>query len=307
MLEEAADDRAHPDVLRHAGNSRTQAADAADDEIDIDAGAGRLVERANDLGLHERVELRDDVARSAVRRVARLAPNEPEQALVQIERRLRQEVQIRRAHQARQLHEDLVDVFAERHVRRQQTVVRVRARRSRMVVAGAQVHVAAQPAVLAAHDERHLAVGLVADDAVDDVCARFLQLARELDVRRLVEAGAQLDQHRDFLAGLRRRDQALDERRVGRRAVQRLLDREHVGVGRSAVDEVDDGRERLERVMQQNVLLRDRLENVRLDERFRHAGRERRVLELGPIHEVVDREQPVQVDGARHLVEVRRA
>ena len=135
-----------------------------------------------------------------------------EQALVQIERRLRQQVQIRRAHQARELHEDLVHVLAERLVGREQAVVGVRARRSRMVVARAEVHVAAQLAVLAAHDERHLAMRLVADDAVHDMRAGFLQLARELDVGCFVETGAQLDQHRDFFARLRGRHQALDER-----------------------------------------------------------------------------------------------
>ena len=45
-----------------------------------------------------------------------------------------------------------------------------------MIVARAEVDVAFQPATLAAHDQRHLAVRLVADDAVDDVRAGFLQL-----------------------------------------------------------------------------------------------------------------------------------
>ena len=103
-------------------------------------------------------------------------------------------------------------VLAERDVGREQAVVGVGARRARMVVAGAEVHVAPQLAVLAAHDEHHLAMRLVADDAVYDVRARFLQLARELDVGRFVEASAELDQHRDLFACLRRRYQAFDER-----------------------------------------------------------------------------------------------
>ena len=39
VLEEAPDDRLHPDVLGQARNSRPQAADAAHDEVDRDAGA----------------------------------------------------------------------------------------------------------------------------------------------------------------------------------------------------------------------------------------------------------------------------
>ena len=114
-------------------------------------------------------------------------------------------LQLRRLHEARELHEDLVDIFTERLVGGQQSVIGVSPCGSRMVVAGAEVDVALEPAALAAHDERHLAVRLVADDAVDDVRAGLLQLARERDVGRLVEARAQLDQHGDFLARLRGR------------------------------------------------------------------------------------------------------
>jgi hypothetical protein len=41
VLEEPADDRAHANVVRHAGHARAQAADAADDQIDVDARARR--------------------------------------------------------------------------------------------------------------------------------------------------------------------------------------------------------------------------------------------------------------------------
>ena len=44
--------------------------------------------------------------------------------------------------------------------------------------------------------------------------------------------------------------ETLRERRVRRRPVERLLDREHVGIVRGAVDEVDDRCKRLERVVQ---------------------------------------------------------
>ena len=126
-----------------------------------------------------------------------------------------------------------------------------------MVVAGAEVAVAAQAAALAAHDHRHLGVRLVADDAVHDVGAGLLQAVRELDVRRLVEARAQLDDHRDFLAGLRGRDQRIDDRRIVAGAIQRLLDREHVRIGRGAAQEIDHRREDSERMVQQHVVLRE--------------------------------------------------
>jgi predicted DNA-binding protein len=39
MLEEAADHRLHADILRQARHAGAQAADAADDEIDLDPAA----------------------------------------------------------------------------------------------------------------------------------------------------------------------------------------------------------------------------------------------------------------------------
>ena len=237
-----------------------------------------------------------------VRRVARLAPDQRKQAFVQVERRLRQQIERRRAHQARELHEDLVDVLAKRFLGGQQAVVGVRASGAWVIVSRAEVDVAFEPAVLAAHHQRHLAMSLVADDAVYDVRAGFLQLARKRYVRSFVEPCAQLDQHGYFFASLRRGYEAFRQRRVRRRAIQRLLDRKHIGIVGGAVDEVDDRGKRLVRMMQQDVALRDRVENARVHELLRHSGRERRIFELRTIDQIVYREQAVEVHGTRHLV-----
>jgi hypothetical protein len=55
VLEEPADDRAHPHVLGDAGDARSQTADAAHDEIHVDARGRGFVQRPDHLGLHERV------------------------------------------------------------------------------------------------------------------------------------------------------------------------------------------------------------------------------------------------------------
>ena len=55
-------------------------------------------------------------------------------------------------------------------------------------------------------------MGLEADYAVHDVCAGFLQPVRQFDVGLLVEAGAQFDDDRHVLAGVRRLDQGVDDR-----------------------------------------------------------------------------------------------
>ena len=91
MLEEAADDRAHADVLRHARHSRPQRADAAHDEVDLHAGARRVVQRLDDLRFDQRVHACATMrAVAPVARMLGLARDQLQQRCVQRERRLQQ-------------------------------------------------------------------------------------------------------------------------------------------------------------------------------------------------------------------------
>src|SRR5271163_4613037 len=49
VFEKAADDRLDPDVFGEPGHPGSQAANAAHDEIDLDASAARRVERVDNL------------------------------------------------------------------------------------------------------------------------------------------------------------------------------------------------------------------------------------------------------------------
>src|SRR3546814_52413 len=165
-----------------------------------------------------------------------------------------------------------------------------------MVVARAQVHVAAQLATLAAHHQQHLGVGLVADHAVDHLHARFLQAVGEAEVGLLVEARAQLDHHGDVLAVARSLHQVLDDRRVLAGPVKGLLDRQHARVVGGLADELEHRRERVERVVQQHVAGGHALEDrVDIGQLARH---ERRVLQVRAVDLVVDLDDAVEVDRA---------
>ena len=227
---------------------------------------------------------------------------------MELERRLQQSPQARRLRQAGQLQEDLVHIVADCFVAGEQAVVGVAARRTGMVVAGAEVAVAAYALRFAAHDQHQLGVRLVADHAVHDVRAGFLQPRRQLDVGLFIEARAQLDDHRDVLAGLRRRHQRVDDVRLIAGAVQRLLDRQHARVGGRLAQQVHDRREALERMVQQHVALPDGVEQVvRVAEALGQPGREYRILEIRPRHQVVDGREAVEVDRPGHRIAVLRA
>ena len=92
-------------------------------------------------------------------------------ALCRAEGGLQEAAQLGRGAEARELHEDAVHVLADVGVRGEEAVVGVDAGGAGVVVAGAEVGVALEARPLAPHHEQHLRVGLVADDAVDDVGA----------------------------------------------------------------------------------------------------------------------------------------
>ena len=209
---------------------------------------------------------------------------------------------------AGELVEQAGQVLADLVIRREQAEIFVDAARLGVVVAGADVAIVAQHAALVAHDERELAVGLEPDHPVDDVHSRFLELARPVDVRRLVEAGLDLNEREHRLACLGCGDERLDDRAVAARAVEGLLDRENIGVAGSLFEKrLHARRERLVRVMQQDVAARDRRERVGFGVGLdREQGRARRrdvlaVLEFGPV-DAEHLEEPAEVERRRQPV-----
>ena len=211
-----------------------------------------------------------------------------------------------------QVVEQVADVGADALVGGEQAEVLVHARGLGVVVAGTDVGVATDAVGLVADDQRELAVRLEPDQAVDDVAARLLELAGPTDVGLLVEAGLDLDEDQHLLAGLGGVDERVDDRRVTGGAVQRLLDGEHVRVGGGLLDEaLHAGRERVVRVVQQDVAPRDRREHVGrargldLGEVAVRMRDERRVLQLGTV-EVGDAVQAGQVERAGQVEDLAR-
>ena len=188
-----------------------------------------------------------------------LGGDELEQALAQVQRGDEQALELLLDRVARELVEQPGEVLADLVVGGEQAEVLVDAARLRVVVARADVAVVAEAALLLPDHEGELAVGLQPDEAVDDVHAGLLELARPGDVRLLVEPRLDLDEREHLLAGLGRVDERLDDGAVARRAVERLLDGEHVGVGGGLLEEgLHARRERLVGVVQQHVLPGDR-------------------------------------------------
>ncbi len=116
-------------------------------------------------------------------------------------------------------------------VGREQAEICVLQRSRRVVIAGPQVDVAANDIPLLPHDERELAVRLEVEKSEHDVHAGALQLPRPAHVVGLVKARLQLHECRHVLAVLGRAHERASDRRIAARAVQSLLDGQHVGIG----------------------------------------------------------------------------
>src|SRR5206468_7217357 len=73
MLEESTDHGDHANALGASSHARSQRADAADNEVDLDAVSRRTIQRAHDVRIGEAVQLRGDTRRLSRSRMLRLA------------------------------------------------------------------------------------------------------------------------------------------------------------------------------------------------------------------------------------------
>ena len=265
MLEEAADDRDHADVLGDALDSGPQRADAPDVEVDLDAGLRGPIEGLDAGRVEQRVHLHPDPGRVLRRVRLDRALDLAEDPLLEIERGDPDLAVSARPRVAGQVVEHLGDVLTDLGVRGEEAEVGVDPGGLRVVVAGPDVDVVADAVALAARHQDALDVGLQTGDAVDDVHARLLQRPRPADVRALVEASLELHQADRLLAALRGLDQRRDQRRVGARPVDGLLDREDVRVlDRLADEALNRSGEGVVGMVDQDVALADRGEDVDL-------------------------------------------
>ena len=138
--------------------------------------------------------------------------------------------------------------------------------------------VAPDPLPRAPHDEKDLRVGLVVADSVDDVRAGLFEAVGPADVRFLVEAGQELHEHGDLLALLRGPREGADDGGVPARAVERLLDGEHVGVVRGLGGEGHDRIEGVVRVVEEHVALIEHGEDALPGRKLRHGKRPQRLV-----------------------------
>ena len=153
-------------------------------------------------------------------------------------------------------------------------------------------------------------MGLQRRLAVDDVHSGLLQGLGPVNIHALVKARGQLDECDGLLATLGGSDQVRHQRRVVARAIHRLLDRQHVGVGDGLFYEaLHRGRKRVIRVMHEHVAFSHRGEHVGALALMAHQagmgdGRIGRVAQLGHPWQLHDLPQSAHIQESVYRIDL---
>ena len=174
-----------------------------------------------------------------------------------------------------------------------------------MIIAGPDMHVGGKRRTLAPQHEGKLGVGFQLNEAIDDLHAGAFEIARPTDIGLLVEARLELDDRGDRLAGFGGLRERLDDRGIGRGAVERLLDGDDVRIARRLLQEIHHHVEGFVRVVDDEILLPDRGEAIAamvadalgIARRIRHEF-EIRPVEARELRHLVEREHAVDLEHA---------
>lgn len=112
--------------------------------------------------------------------------------------------------------------------------------------------------------------------------AGLLHLTSPGDIIGLIEAGFQLDEDRDLLFVAGGGDEGVQQGRIPAGPIKGHLDREDLRIYGSLFEKRDDGLKTFVGVMQEDVVLADRLEAAPGGLKWRWEGRgEERIVEVG--------------------------
>jgi hypothetical protein len=114
------------------------------------------------------------------------------------------------------------------------------------------------------------------------VDAGLLHLAGPGDIIGLIEPGFQLDEDRDLLFVAGGSDEGVEERRIPAGAIEGHLNREDLRIHGSLLEKRDDGLKTFVGMVQEDVVLADRLEAAPRGLKWRREGRgEEWIVEVG--------------------------
>ena len=241
-------------------DTRHEATDASDDDVDRHTLCGSLVQLPDDLLVLQRIHLERDTGR-----LPRLGPlplvlDELVEALPQRERRDEEMLEVGLLDLPGQKAEDAVEVVGDPLVTGEDPVIGVDAGGLFVEVARPDEAVATDAVAFAPDHHRHLGVHLETTHRVERADPRSLEAVGPPEVRLLVEAGLYLHEDRHSLPGLGSREEGVQDRGVARDPVHGQPYLFDIRVRGSLLQEPDDVVKGLIRRMDDLIPLANRRE-----------------------------------------------
>ena len=262
VFEKTADDRADANVFRQTRYARAQCTGTPDDQIDFHPRRGCQIKRTDDGFVDEGIHLGDDSCRSALSGDSDFIENGTYQMTVQGKGCQPEIIQFFGACQAGQVQKHFVDFAGDLRMCRQQTEVGIKLCRRRVIIACAEMTIIAVSTLFTADDQRKFGMGFQSHHTIDDLCTGLFELLCPVDILFFIETRFQLDDHDDFFSLAGRGNQCLHQFGCHADAIDRLFDDHDIRIVGGIADEVDDGFECLEWMVQQDILFFQGIEEV---------------------------------------------
>ena len=160
MLQEISDNGTHRDRPADSRDPHFQTADTADDQFNLHARRGSLIQGCDNPAVAQGIHLCDDSGRLARQRVLRLPRNQIEKLRAQPQRRERQFIPGKRLRVAGKHVKHRSRVLTDSLMAGENTTVGVELCSRIVVIAGSQMYIASDSVLLAAHHKRDFAVRL---------------------------------------------------------------------------------------------------------------------------------------------------
>ena len=174
-----------------------------------------------------------------------------------------------------------------------------------MVVAGAQVGIALEPALFAAQHQRHFGVHFIAEHAIHHVRTGVFQLLCPIHIGRFVKARHQFHHHSYLLAGQRGSHQRAHQIGMAAGAIDGHFDGHHIRIDRGFADKLHHRLKRLVRMVQQNIFIARRIEyRIAFTQTLGHTGGIGFEFQIGARHHIGHGHQAHQVYRALHLIKL---
>ena len=288
MFQEPSNERTNANVLGQPWNTRSNATESTNNQIDLHSRFAGAIERIHHAAVFDLIHLGNDSSWTLRCMQFNFTLDQFNKSPLHADWSDQQFIELRLSRTTCHVIEKSNKVFCNQWITGQDAEVLIDACGSRVVISGSDMAVATNAVRFLTNDKSRLGVRLQTDHAVCDMHSSIFQFASPFNIACFVEACAKFDQHCDLFSTFGGVNETCNERTVTGSAIQRLLDTENFRIIRSSDDELFHTEiETLIRMMNQNIAFANLRKNARSSLGGKFGGRKRsptRIFHRWKIH-----------------------